>query len=110
MIELVDKLYSEVDSIFKEYTTETCGAETASILSSRGLGAFLESKGWKKARHGYEYLKMKESFWGSVFKQRLFVVVLEKSGIEIIIVHKDMDGKLGMEWKYRVKVDNTETE
>jgi len=61
--------------------TETCGPEPASILSSRGLGQFLESKGWEKVRHGYEYLKMGESFWSSVFKQRLFVVVLEQAGI-----------------------------
>lgn len=76
---------------------------------SKGLVNFLKQKGWLKKKHGYNYVNVKGTFFGGLFKERLFEVVMKNNDIEIYVLHNDIDGKLGVEFKYKVKVGDIET-
>ncbi len=69
----------------------------------RGTRGYLKRSGWDKidSECGYRQLNIKGTFWGSVFKERLFTITFKKDNNKIILTYKDQN-KVGQEYKYQV--------
>ena len=90
---------------------ETWGEGNSTILDheDRGTRGYLKRTGWSQIESGYKHFNIKGNFWGSLFKERLFMITFQKENNKIILTYKDQD-KLGQEYKYKVIMNGLESE